>query len=86
MSTYYGWPSHESWLTYTWLSNDALVHETCSLLAKSASTLTDAADALEEFVEEQLCTLEEANLASDLLRASLGHVDWCRLAEHFAQS
>jgi hypothetical protein len=86
MSTYYGWPSYETWLTYTWLSNDALVDETCSLLAKSASTLTDAADALEEFVEEHLCALEEANLASDLLRASLRHVDWRRLAEHYTQS
>jgi hypothetical protein len=86
MSPYYGWPSYETWLTYTWLSNDSVVDETCSLLAKSASTFTDAADALEEFVEEHLCALDEANLASDLLRASLRHVDWRRLAEHFVQS
>ena len=85
MSTYYGWPSYETWLTYTWLSNDSVVDETCSLLAKSASTLTDAADALEDFVEEHLTLLEEAGLAPDLLRAALRHVDWRRLAERYAQ-
>jgi hypothetical protein len=86
MPTYNGWPSYETWLTYTWLSNDSVIDETCSLLAKSASTLTEAADALEEFVEEHLCALEEASLASDLLRAALRHIDWRRLAERYAQS
>lgn len=85
MSTSYGWPSYETWLTYTWLSNDSVIDETCSLLAKSASTLTDASDALEDFVEEHLTLLEEAGLAPDLLRAALRHVDWRRLAERYAQ-
>jgi hypothetical protein len=85
MAEYYGWPSYETWLTYTWLSNDKLVDETCVLLAKSAVTLTDAADALEDFVEEHLTLLEEAGLAPDLLRAALRHVDWSRLAERYAQ-
>ena len=86
MSEYYGWPSYETWLTYTWLSNDQLLDETCELLAKSAVTLTDAADALEDFVEEHLTLLEEAGLAPDLLRAALRHVDWRRLAERFAEA
>jgi nitrate/nitrite-specific signal transduction histidine kinase len=66
MAEYYGWPSYETWLTYTWLSNDQFVDETCALLAKSAATLTDAADALEDFVEEHLTLLEEAGLAATL--------------------
>jgi hypothetical protein len=85
MSEYYGWPTYETWLTYTWLSNDPFVDETCALLAKSAATLTDAADALEDFVEERLTALEEAGLESDLLRAALRHVDWRRLAERYAE-
>jgi hypothetical protein len=62
------------------------VDETCAMLAKSASTRTDAADALEDFVEERLTALEEAGLGSDLLRAALRHVDWRRLAERYAQT
>ena len=86
MPTHNGWPTYETWLTYTWLSNDPLVDETCALLAKSAISLTDAADTLEDFVEERLTALEEAGLASDLLRAALRHVDWRRLAECYAQT
>jgi hypothetical protein len=86
MSANSGWPTYETWLTYTWLSNYPLVGETCTLLAKSAATPTDAADALEDFVEEHLTLLEEAGIAPDLLRAALRHVDWRRLAERYAQS
>jgi hypothetical protein len=86
MAEYYGWPSYETWLTYTWLSNDQLVDETCALLAKSAASVADAADALEDFVEEHLTLLEEAGLAPDLLRAALRHVDWRRLAERYAEA
>ena len=82
---YNGWPTYETWLTYTWLSNDPVVDETCMQLAKSAVSLINAADALEEFVEEHLTALEEVGLAADLLRASLRHVDWSRLAERYAQ-
>jgi hypothetical protein len=83
--SYQGWPSYETWLTYTWLSNDPLLDETCMMLAKSATSPTCAADTIEEFVEEHLPALEEASLESDLLRAALYHVDWRCLAERYAQ-
>ena len=82
---YQGWPSYETWLTYIWLSNDPLLDETCMLLAKSATALSNAADALAEFVEEHLPALEAASLESDLLRAALYHVDWRCLADRYAR-
>jgi hypothetical protein len=82
---YQGWPSYETWLTYTWLTNDPLLGETCLHLAKSATSLSYATDALEEFVEEHLPVLEAASLESDWLRAALYHVDWRCLADRYAQ-
>lgn len=35
---YQGWPSYETWLAYTWLSNDPLLDATCALLATDAAS------------------------------------------------
>jgi hypothetical protein len=82
--TYNGWPSYETWLTYTWLSNDPLLDETCFLLATDASSTFEAADALADFVEEHL-PLEEPGLATDLLRASLHAIQWEHIARHYRE-
>ena len=50
--TYQGWPSYETWLAYTWLSNDPLLDATCALLACDATSTREAADELADFVEE----------------------------------
>jgi hypothetical protein len=82
--TYQGWPSYETWLAYSWLSNDPLLDATCALLAYDAASTFEAAGELAEFVEE-LLPLETSGLATDLLRASLQAVQWDRIAEHYRE-
>jgi hypothetical protein len=82
--TYQRWPSYETWLAYTWLSNDPLLDATCALLASNAASTFEAADALADFVEEHL-PLDEPGLAADLLRASLHAIQWEHIAQHYRE-
>jgi hypothetical protein len=82
-STYNGWPSYETWLVFTWLTNEPLTYEDCVSLARAADDVHDAADALKGYVEEQSSLLEEASLRTDLVNAALGRVDWAAIARHF---
>jgi hypothetical protein len=65
-SRYNGWPSYETWLVCTWLTNDPVTCEDCACLARSADHVHEAADALKRYVEEQSPLLEEASLCADL--------------------
>jgi len=82
-SRYNGWPSYETWLVFTWLTNDPLPYEDCVSLAKSVDDAHAAADALRDYVEELSPLLGEASLYTDLVTAALGRVDWAALARHF---
>jgi hypothetical protein len=82
-SPYNGWPSYETWLVFTWLTNDPVTYEDCVSLAREADDAHDAADALKGYVEELSPLLEEASLSTDLVTAALGRVDWAALARHF---
>jgi hypothetical protein len=82
-SRYNGWPSYETWLVYTWLTNDPVTSEDCTSLARAADDVHDAADALKGYVEELSPQLEEASLCTDLVNAALSRVDWAALARHF---
>ncbi len=82
-SPYNGWPSYETWLVFTWLTNDPVTFEDCVSLARAADDAHDAADALKGYVEDLSPLLEEASLCTDLLTAALRHVDWAALARHF---
>jgi hypothetical protein len=82
--TYNGWPSYETWLAYSWLSNDPLLDATCALLASDAASSFEAADALADFVEEHL-PLDEPGLVADLLRTGLDAIQWERIAQHYRE-
>ncbi len=80
---YNGWPSYETWLVFTWLTNDPVTWEDCTTLARAADDAHDAADALKGYVEELSPLVEEASLCTELVTAALGRVDWAALAQHF---
>ncbi len=74
-SQYNGWPSYETWLVFTWLTNDPVTYEDCVSLARAAADAHDAADALKGYIEELAPLVEEASLSADLVTAALGRVD-----------
>ncbi len=82
-TTYNGWPSYETWLVFTWLTNEPVTYEDCISLARAADDAHDAADALKGYVEEQSPLVEEASLYTDMATAALGRVDWAALVRHF---
>jgi hypothetical protein len=82
--TYNGWPSYETWLVYSWLTNDAATYGL--VLATVADAGTGHADeALKMLVEETAPLTEEVGLHHDLLTAAYGHVDWQALARAFVE-
>jgi hypothetical protein len=80
---YNGWPSYETWLVFTWLTNDPVTFDECTSLARAADDAHDSADALKGYVEDRSPLPEEAGLYTDLVTAVLAHVDWAELARHF---
>jgi hypothetical protein len=82
--TYHGWPTYETWLVYTWLTNDAATYGlVLATLADAGSSHAD--EALKMLVEEMEPLAEEVGLHHDLLTASYGHVDWRALATAFVE-
>jgi hypothetical protein len=82
--TYNGWPSYETWLVYTWLTNDADTYAlVCAVVQEAARSGGWAGEALNAFVEDNAPPVEAVGLHQDLLTAAYGHVDWDRLAEAF---
>jgi hypothetical protein len=80
---YNGWPTYETWLVYTWLTNDAGTDREVRELATTQDDGYQAADALKQYVEDSSPLVDEASLATDLLGAALGRVDWLAIARHF---
>jgi hypothetical protein len=82
--TYHGWPTYETWLVYSWLTNDAATYGlTLATVSEAPSHRAD--EALKLLVEELEPLAEEVGLHRDLLTASYGHVDWQALATAFSE-
>jgi hypothetical protein len=82
--TYHGWTTYETWLVYSWLTNDAGTYG-LTLATVSEAPPHRADEALKALVEEMEPLAEEVGLHRDLLTASYGHVDWRALADAFAE-
>jgi hypothetical protein len=80
--TYHGWPTYETWLVYSWLTNDAATYGLV-LATVSEAAPGRADEALKALVEEMEPLAEELGLHRDLLTAAYGHVDWRTLANAF---
>ena len=82
--TYHGWPTYETWLVYSWLTNDAATYGLVLATVADAGP-RHADEALKTLVEELEPLADEVGLHRDLLTASYGHVDWQALANAFAE-
>lgn len=88
--TYNGWSNYETWVVNLWLSNEEgsyryWMDRTREVIAECTdddddrSALSRLAEELKESTHEA-CAIEKASLASDLMNAALGEVDWCEIA------
>jgi hypothetical protein len=78
-----GWPNYETWLVYTWLTNDPTTDRDVCTLVCAADSMGEAADAVKAYVDAENPLAEQASLYTDLIGAALSHVCWLALAEHF---
>jgi hypothetical protein len=86
LSTYNGWPSYETWLTFTWLTRDEHSDSICRHLAQTTSSVEQTATAIKTYVEASCPLLNTPSLYADLLNRALGRVEWRALAIHFRQT
>jgi hypothetical protein len=80
MPTVSGWPTRETWIVYTWLTNDIHLYRASRILVQQAPDPQAAADALSAWVERSSPLADQANMYADLLTAALGHVAWDQVA------
>ncbi len=81
-----GWPSRESWLVFTWVTNDAHARGVAHMLVSQAQSLDEAADALRGWVEDTSPLAGLSGLYADLLKTALGHVAWEYVAWRLRQA
>ena len=75
-TTYNGWTNYETWLVNLWLTNDQDTDQ------EAREVAAFGADALSDWVEELVLeSVPPSSLASDLLSAALGWVEWYEIAE-----
>lgn len=83
-SSYQGWKNYETWAVGLYLdgnyTGEGTYREVLELARYRVGHPFALADDLREFVETDLGEFD--GLASDLLGAAMGSVDWHELAEH----
>lgn len=94
---YQGWKNYETWAVALWIGNEKGTYETSREMTRSyAESAVDEtyataaqvaryalADALREWVTEDMLPNLEATLAADLLNAAVSEVDWHEIAENY---
>ena len=88
--TYNGWTNYETWCANLWLDNDQGSYERWTeraeeLVNEHEGDKDEAAITLAEELEADMDEFapEVHGVYSDLLRASMGEIDWREIAEHF---
>jgi hypothetical protein len=99
-STYNGWTNYETWLVFTWLTNDCSsasywesqatevweATEAEEYLSKSEAARRELGFLLRDETDEGNPLADGASLYSDLLSAALSEVDWDDIADSLLQA
>lgn len=80
-----GWRNRETWLVYTWLTNDEDTFEIINKLTKQAKNRYEAQQSVSVYVLEGMPELN-AGIFSDLLETALAAVDWYEIADAFTEN
>lgn len=86
--TYNGWKNYPTWAVNLWLSNDeGLYRQTVGMVAGIKSSFpaemvrVETADAIRDYVKDDLTPDLGASFAADLLGYALDTVDWFEIAD-----
>jgi|SRR3990172_2276076 len=77
-----GWANYETWSTVLWLDNDDGAHYEMRDLARRSLDQNRLAQSIKDYVENMV-SLDEVSLRTDLLSAALSEVDWYDIARHY---
>ena len=80
--TYNGWKNYETWNVALWLGNDSNTADYIDEMLEGTKDISEAADMLKDYVEEQQPDLP-ASMFVDLLNAALCEVDWYEIAKTY---
>lgn len=83
--TYNGWANRETWLAYTWLTNDEHNYNAIREILKAEPDDYEAKQELESYIEQERTLYKEmeASLFDDLLSSALAQIDLDEIVEAF---
>lgn len=91
---YNGWTNYETWLAYTWISNEDSSNRYWQERARELNeengndvdeTERQLAEYLEIWLNDEIVeVLPEDGLLNDLLTSAASEIDWREIAEHIA--
>jgi len=84
-TSYNGWTNYETWLVNLWITNDYNDYQYFKELVDGCNDLVEASQTLQDYIEEGNPLNEDSTIYTDLLRASLGAVNWFEIAQGFTE-
>jgi predicted metal-dependent hydrolase len=79
---YNGWSNHETWLINLWLTNEESYYHEMQRILSTHTSLSDQADALLEFMQNEHEELEVTGVWSDIIGNTLWRANWHEIAEN----
>lgn len=85
---YSGWYNYETWNCALWIGNEQGTQSDTLMIVEDNGKdgLEDGttAEALKEYVEENMMPQDVQGFAADMLNSAMGEVNWQEIAENFA--